>query len=120
MKMRMICLGLLTAVISGPAWAMDAETFYVKASALNKKGPAALLSADLQPVMAEMKAAGTAVRAENEKAKAAGNPLYCVPKNTKMGSDEALRAFGSIPAQRRRTLTVRQAWREALIKRFPC
>jgi hypothetical protein len=99
---------------------MDAETFYSKAKALNQQGTAALLSKDLQPVMAEMKAAGTAVRAENEKAKAAGTPLYCVPKNTKMGPDDALRAFGSIPAPRRKTLTVRQAWREALIKRFPC
>jgi hypothetical protein len=120
MKMRMIGLTLITAAISGPAWAMDAETFYAKAKALNQQGPAALLSKDLQPVMAEMKAAGAAVRAENEKARSAGAPLYCVPKNAKMGPEDALKTFGSIPAKRRKILTVRQAWREALILRFPC
>ena len=120
MKKRMICLGLLTAAMSGPAMAMDAETFYLKASALNKKGMGAMLSKDLRPVMNEMKAAGKAVKAENDKAKIAGKPIYCVPKNTKMDSGDALKLFGSIPAERRKTLSVQQAWREGLIKRYPC
>ena len=118
LKLSIAAIGLFA--FPAAAFAMDADTFYTKASALQKKGVTAMLSSDLKPVMTEMKAAGQSVKAENDKAKAAGNPIYCVPKDAKFTSEDALKAFGSIPAARRKTLTVRQAWRETLVKRFPC
>ncbi len=120
MKLKLCIAIIILSAFPLPAYAMDADTFYNKALALQKKGVTAMLSSDLKPVMAEMKSAGQSVKAENDKAKIAGNPMYCVPKNAKFTSEDALRAFGSIPAARRKTLTVRQAWRETLIKRFPC
>ncbi len=120
MKLKAIIAIIVGATLPAAAFAMDADTFYRKASALQKQGPQAVLSPDLQPVMAEIKMAGQAVKAENDKAKAAGKPLYCVPKNVKMTPEDGLRALGSIPAARRKTLTVRQAWRETMIKRYPC
>jgi hypothetical protein len=120
MKLNAIIAIIVCVALPAAAFAMDADTFYRKASALQKLGPSAVLSQDLQPVMAEIKLAGQAVKAENEKAKAAGKPLYCVPKNVKMTPEDGLRALGTIPAARRKTLTVRQAWRETLIKRYPC
>jgi hypothetical protein len=120
MKLKIGIAAFLLTAIPVNAHAMDADTFYNKAVVLQKKGVTAMLSADLKPVMAEMKSASQSVKAENDKAKTAGNPIYCVPKNAKFTSEDALRAFGSIPTARRKTLTVRQAWRETLIKRFPC
>jgi hypothetical protein len=119
-RLRQAAVGIMLIAIPAAAFAMDADTFYLKAAALNKKGMGALLSKDLRPVMNEMKAAGQAVKAENDKAKAMGKPIYCVPKNTKMNSDDALKLFAGIPAERRKTMSVQQAWREGLIKRYPC
>jgi hypothetical protein len=100
--------------------AMDAETFYAKGVALKKQGMGALFSSDLSVLQKEMKAAGVSVKAENAKAKAAGKPLYCPPAQTKMDAEQALGEFGKIPQERRKALTVRQAWREILIRKFPC
>jgi hypothetical protein len=120
MRWKITVAAFICAGVPAAAIAMDADTFYHKAVALQKKGMAAVVSSDLKPVISEMKAAGQSVKAENEKAKAAGQPIYCVPEKAKFTSDDALRAFGAIPAARRKTMTVRQAWRETLIKRFPC
>ena len=117
-------LNIVTAalLIGYPAtcYAMDANTFYIKAAALNKKGMAAMLSSDLRPIMAEVETASKATKAENEKAKVAGKPLYCPPPKGKFSSDQMLAEFGRIPAERRKIMTTRQAWREILIRRFPC
>ncbi|MGL5837984.1 MAG: hypothetical protein ACRCY3_05715 [Sphingorhabdus sp.] len=106
--------------MSYPTHAMDADTFYTKGVALKKKGGAALFSSDLKLLQNEMKAASVSVKAENAKAKAAGKPLYCPPANAKMGSEQALDEFGKIPQSRRKALTTKQAWREILIRKFPC
>lgn len=113
---------LAVALIACPAIlnAMDANTFYVKASALKKKGMAAMMSSDLKPVMAEMETVSKSVKAENAKAKAAGKPLYCPPAKPGMSQDQFLAEFGRIPVARRKTMTTHAAWREILIRRYPC
>ncbi len=120
MKLKATIAVIIGFLLPAAAFAMDADTFYRKASALQRQGPQAVLSQDLQPIMSEIKLAGQAVKAENDKAKAAGKPLYCVPKTAKMTAEEGLKALGTIPSARRKQLTVRQAWRETLIKRYPC
>jgi hypothetical protein len=37
-----------------------------------------------------------------------------------MNAEQALTEFGKIPQQRRKAMTVRQAWRDILIRKFPC
>ena len=100
--------------------AMDAETFYLKAVALKKRGMGAMFSQDLKPMMTTFKNAADSVKAENEKAIAAGSPLFCAPKKYRLTADQLLSEFGMIPQGRRRTLTVREAWREIVIRRIPC
>ncbi len=101
--------------------AMDADTFYIKGLALQKKGMAAMFSSDLKVVMAEFKTASTSVKAENDAAKAKGAPLYCAPaKPQKMSPDQLLAEFGRIPATRRKSQTVKSAWREIVIRKYPC
>ncbi len=119
MKKYWLAISVLLAA-SYSAQAMDADTFYVKGVALKKKGMGALLSSDLKLLQNEMKVAGTAVKAENEKAKAAGTPLYCAPAKSKMDVDQVLAEFGKIPQSRRKALTTKQAWRDILVRKFPC
>ncbi len=102
------------------ACAMDAESFYIKGLALQKKGMAAMFSSDLKPVVSEFETAAKSVKAENDGAKAAGNPIYCAPKKTKMSPDQLLAEFGKIPMSHRKAITVKAAWREIVVRKYPC
>lgn len=108
---------LLCAV---PANAMDAETFFVKAVALKKKGMGAVFANDLKPMMRIFEDAAKSVKAENEAARATGLPLFCAPKKYRLTADQFIGEFGRIPKERRQNQTVRDAWREIVIRRFPC
>lgn len=124
-RVYLYALPALTAAITLPAIAhaaaMNADSFYDRAVVLEKKGMAAMFSKDLKPLMNEMKAAGAAVKAENEAAKKAGKPLYCPPaKGGKMDAKQVIAAFGAIPENRRKAMTVKAAWKEIIVKKFPC
>ena len=120
MKYRTLIAGGVLSLCVLPAHAMDAETFYVKAVALKKKGMGAMFSKDLKPMARLFETAADSVKAENEKAKSAGTPLYCAPKKYRLTADQFISEFGRIPQERRRIQTVRDAWREIVIRRFPC
>lgn len=107
-------------LLASPAQAMDAETFYVTAVSLKKKGMAAVFSKELKPMARIFEAAAESVKAENEQARAAGNPLFCAPKKYRLTADQFIGEFSRIPKERRRAQTVRDAWREIVIRRFPC
>jgi len=108
---------LLSAV---PVNAMDAETFFVKAVALKKKGMGAVFAKDLKPMIKVFETAADSVKAENEAARSAGSPLFCAPKKYRLTADQFIGEFGRIPKERRRIQSVRDAWREIVIRRFPC
>lgn len=107
-------------VFAIPANAMDAETFFVKALALQKKGMGAVFAKDLKPMIRIFEAAAKSVKAENEAAHAIGSPLFCPPKKFRLTADQFLGEFNRIPKERRQSQTVRDAWREIVIRRFPC
>jgi hypothetical protein len=46
--------------------------------------------------------------------------LFCAPKKYRMTAEQFLESFANIPQERRRIQTVRDAWREIVIRRFPC
>lgn len=116
--------GLVNAALvicSTSAQAMNADTLYLKATALQKKGKGAMLSSDLKVVMSEFESSMKSVKAENDAAKAAGNPIYCPPaKRNKMSSSQLIEEFGKIPTAQRKAMTVKAAWRSILIKKYPC
>ncbi|MFC4293423.1 hypothetical protein ACFOWX_13450 [Sphingorhabdus arenilitoris] len=120
MGIRLLAVLLMLAAMPAVAHAMDAQSFYVKGLALQKKGTAAILSPEIRPLMSEMRSAGKAVKAENDRAKAAGNPLFCIPDNHGMDANKMLAEFGKIPSNRRSKMSVTQALREILIRRYPC
>ena len=120
MKLKLLLAGSVLLLCPSVAQAMDAETFYVKAVALKKKGVKAMFSGDLKPMVTVFKNAADSVKAENEKARDTGTPLFCAPKKYRLTADQFLTEFGNIPQERRRSQTVRAAWREIVIRRFPC
>ena len=120
MKYRTLIAGGVLSLCSLPAHAMDAETFYVKAVALKKKGMGAMFSKDLKPMARLFETAADSVKAENEKANSEGTPIFCAPKKYRLTADQFISEFGRIPQERRRIQTVRDAWREIVIRRFPC
>jgi hypothetical protein len=120
MKLKLLLASSALLFCAVSAQAMDAETFFVKAVALQQKGMKAVFSKDLKPMVRIFKSAADSVKAENEAARAAGNPLFCAPKKYRLTADQFLSEFGKIPQERRRTQTVREAWREIVIRRFPC
>jgi hypothetical protein len=121
MKNKVMFAMVLICLSASAAQAMDAESFYAKALTLKKQGMSAMFSKDLKPVMSEFQNAAKSVKAENDKAKVAGNPIYCAPaKPQKMTTDQFLAEFGKIPQSRRQQMTVRQAWREIVIRKYPC
>ena len=120
MRYRIVIAVWALLALPAAVFAMDAQSFYARAVTLKKLGPAAMLAPELKPLVGEMRIASQSVKAENERAKAAGRPLYCVPKNAAIGVDDVLNGFASIPVSRRHRMSVTQAWREILIKRYPC
>ncbi|QWC56641.1 hypothetical protein F7D01_05620 [Erythrobacter sp. 3-20A1M] len=116
-------LALVPAMALARPADMNADTFYVASVELLGKGMGALLDKRTKPMMAAMKDAGAAVKAENDAAAKAGRPLYCVPESAKkkgVGPRFVVDRLGAIPQQRRRALTLRQAWREILVREYPC
>lgn len=113
-------VGLCALFVATAANAMTAETFYVKASALKRQGISAMLSSDFSVLKSEMEKAVKSVKAENAAAKAKGKPLYCAPEKVAIKSDEVIAEFGKIPRDRRKRLTVRGAWREIAMRKYPC
>ncbi len=120
MRKITMAIAAIMAMASTAAYAMDAETFYTKSVALQKKGMLAVFSGDVKLLMGEFKTASAAVRAENEKAKADGHPLYCAPEKSKISSDQIVAEFATIPASHRKELTVKGAWKEIVIRKYPC
>jgi hypothetical protein len=115
-----VMIGIGAVFIASAANAMTAETFYVKASALQRQGISAMFSSDFSVLKSEMEKAVKSVKAENAAAKAKGRPLYCAPEKVAIKSDEVITEFGKIPKERRKKLTVRGAWREIAIRKYPC
>lgn len=122
-----LAAALSLAVLSSSAMAapgdMNADRFYLIAKDLMGKGMGAMFDKRTKPVMAEMKGAAEAVRAENKKAEARGAPIYCVPAAARkkgMNPQMVVDKLGAIPAERRRKMTLTQAWREALVRDYPC
>lgn len=117
---------LLIAAIACPeavnAQSMNAEAFYKKALALKAKGPMALMSRELKPVVNEAKAAGLKARANRLAASAAGrNPRYCPPKGSKrLGTDEFMSGMAAIPAAERARIDMTEAMTRILVRKHPC
>ena len=121
-----VSLFLLPALLGAPsaalAQSMNADTFFQRGSALQSKGPLALLSRDASVLMAEGKAAGSKAREQRLATIAAGEkPRFCPPPGkVKIGSGEFMKRLGAIPAAQRRTIDMTEATTRILAGKYPC
>ena len=121
--MRYIAVFLIGFVAAAPAAAqnMPVSTFLEKADKLRAKGAFALFSSDLRVLKREVESAAMIYSAERKADAAAGKPKdTCPPDKFKLGSDEILNSFQSIPADVRPHTSVKQAWALFFKRKFPC
>ncbi len=119
---RIAALVLLTLSGAASAQSMNAEAFYKRAIALKAKGPLALVSGDIKPMMREAKATGLHVRSTRlATIKAGRQPRYCPPEGAKrMGPEEFIGALGKIPDAERSRINISEAMTRVLERKFPC
>lgn len=122
MSLRFASLLLFAVPAASSAQTMNSDVFYNKALALKKKGPMALFSGDLKPLMREGQAAGKAASATRKAALAAGRtPRYCPPAEVNgMSQTEFMERLGRIPAPERRQIDIGEATNRLLARKFPC
>ena len=120
--LRVASLLLLAVPAAASAQSMNAQSFYTKALVLKAKGPLALMSRDLKPMVNEAKAAGLKARTSRLAAVAAGKqPRYCPPKGSKrLGTEEFLDGMAAIPAAERTKIDMAEAMTRILVRKFPC
>jgi hypothetical protein len=120
-RLKLLAALSLAVVPLGAAEAMDVATFLAKADAVKKKGMLALVSSDYKALTREIEAHSQTLRAERLAAERAGRrPAYCPPARSKLGSEELLAAFRSIPAAQRPRTDVKDALRAFLARKYPC
>jgi hypothetical protein len=84
------------------------------------RNPTAMLRSDTRRLLREVETAGQTLKTEHDTAVAAGRqPAYCRPERVRIGANELLTRFNSIP-ETRRSISVTQAMREWMIARYPC
>lgn len=120
MKLR-IALAIALIGVAAPASAMTVAEFMAKVNGLKAKGPMALFSSDIGVLKAEGLAAGQSIRADQEAALAAGRPApTCVPKGSKVNSNELLAYFEKIPVAQQQRMTVKQGMVGLFRQKWPC
>ena len=121
MKKLLVALLVAGAPLTTAA-AMPVSTFLQKADALQAKGMMALFSSDYKLLKGEVERNSAELRTERLAAKAAGRrPAYCPPEaQGGINSDELLRAFHTIPADKQPRTEVKDALRALLARKYPC
>lgn len=122
MKLRLMAGLALVLAEAASAQSMNAQVFYERATALQKKGMMALFSGDIKVLMNEGKAAGGRAREQRLAAIAAGRkPRYCPPADVQgMDSNEYVKRLGAIPAQDRAHIDMTEATNRILAAKYPC
>lgn len=127
MKHWQVAAALLAATASGAAVAapgdVNAHSFYVSARSLLSKGMRAMFDGRRKPMMAQFRDASLAVKAQNDAARARGTPLYCISETQRkkgMTPQFIVDQLGAIPEQQRRTMSLKAAWRDILVRQYPC
>ena len=113
---------LVLLVLPASAAAMPFSTFLVKAEALQKRGPMALLSGDLKLLLNQIKQDAAVLRADNKALEAAGRrKAYCTPAGgVKMTNRDIMTAMNAVPPAQRASTQTKDALRAYFARRFPC
>ena len=101
---------------------MNAETFFQKAAALQRKGMMAMFSSDVKLLMKVAKTSGETARAQRLAAlKARLKPRYCPPSGAqRISSDEFMERLGALSRADRQRIDMTEAMIRILAVKFPC
>ncbi len=118
---RLLLLSGLALTLPAVASAMPVGEFLPRAERLKAKGPAAMFSSDLKPIMGEMKRVTTSYRADLARSKAKGEtPRSCPPAGKmKLDPGDFLSALRSVPASQR-GIDMTEAFHRYMATKFPC
>jgi hypothetical protein len=121
-KITFVVLLGLVPISAASAQNMPLNQFLAKATALEKKGPLALLSSDLGRLKKEIQNSAKQLRAERLAAKAAGRkPAFCPPEQGgSLSSSEILSHLRSIPPAQRNSMRTRDGMRSLMVRKYPC
>jgi hypothetical protein len=114
---------LLLVPAPAAAQSMNAETFYQRATALQKKGVMALFSrGEIKALTNEGQAAGAKARERRLAALNAGQkPRFCPPKGpVSIDSKEFMERLSAITAADRHRIDMTEATTRILTAKFPC
>lgn len=114
---------LLIAPATASAQSMNAQSFYQRATALQKKGVMALFSGgEIKALTREAQAAGkTAAETRKTAVKAGQPPRFCPPDGpVSMGDKEFMDRLSAIPAADRSKIDMTEAMTRILAVKFPC
>lgn len=120
--MRRLAIVVALMLVPTSAQAMSVAEFLAKANALKARGFMAMGSPEIKLLRTEVERASDAYRSDLASAKAAGRaPHSCPPPKgkAKIGSNELMAEFQSIPAAQR-GMSVKSAFYAMMKKRFPC
>ena len=123
MKLKLFAAGLVVVPAVASAQSMNAQVFYQRATALQKKGALAIFSGgEIKALMNEGKAAGKKAREQRLAAVVAGQkPRFCPPDQpVKIGSDEFMARLSKIPQAERSRIDMTDATIRILTVKFPC
>lgn len=114
---------LAAPLLLAAAGDMRVSTFLTKAEALQKKGPLALMSSDLGLLRGEVQGAAASYRRDLAVARTSGDKsIGCPVKGTKLeyGPKELMRDLKVVPVAERSRTSVKQAFYQAMKRRYPC
>ena len=99
---------------------MNVATFLAKADALKAQGVTAMFSSDVGVLKSEGRAAGLHYKARLQAEKAQGRPSSCPPPGVKVNSDDLLAFLRTYPPAVRPRVSMKQAFADYFIKKYPC
>ena len=123
MRKLLVAAALLAVPAAASAQSMNAEVFYKRATALQKKGALAMFSmGEVKALMNEGKASAQRAREQRLAAvKSGSKPRYCPPEGRgSMTSDEFMRRLSAIPQAERQKIDMTEATNRLLSVKFPC
>ena len=123
MSFKLFASMLLLVSAPAAAQSMNAEIFYQRAIALQKKGVMALFSGgEIKALTKEGQAAGARAREVRLAAVKAGQkPRFCPPQGpVSIDSREFMTRLSAIPAPDRKRIDMTEATTRILTAKFPC
>lgn len=110
----------LTQSTSFLTQASNADAFYLRALKLERLGIRAPFDDDFKPLVSQARLSYRRLEQQNKNAERRGAPLYCNTQNEQLPPREVLKELGTIPAVKRRNMSLTRAFLVIAQSKYPC